>query len=199
MEDFQWFYTQVGPKTNDMGRQIDSFCGYLVDRNSKSTTINSYISAIKSVLRDIDIIIQEDCYLLSALTRACRLKNDVLQTRLPIKKGMLRILLKEIANYFLSCESNQVYLANLYMTIFATAYYGMFRISELTSGTHPVRACDVHLAVNKKKFLFVLLTSKTHGKGNKLQKIRISENPTRMGNLTNTWYPYELLTNYSSN
>ena len=53
-------------------------------------------------------------------------------------------------------------------------YFGLFRIGELTKGEHPVLACDVHIASNKKKILFILHTLKTHGKYAKPQQIKIT-------------------------
>ena len=39
---------------------------------------------------------------------------------------------------------------------------------------HVVKANDVHVGTNKDKLLFILRSSKTHGKGNKPQMIKIS-------------------------
>ena len=54
------------------------------------------------------------------------------------------------------------------------AFYGLFRVGELAKGDHPVKARDVFLATNKRKMLFILRTSKTHGKGSRPQKIKIT-------------------------
>ena len=59
-----------------------------------------------------------------------------------------------------------------------TAYYGLFRIGELTFSEHAVRAKDVHVGTNKKKMLFVLHSSKTHDKGSKPQLIKVTSMPT---------------------
>ena len=50
----------------------------------------------------------------------------------------------------------------------------MFRVRELATGTHPVRAKDVHIAKNKSKLLFILYDSKTDGKNMRPQKVKIS-------------------------
>ena len=49
----------------------------------------------------------------------------------------------------------------LYKAIFASAYYGLLRISEIAKG-HPVLARDVHIGMNKNRMMFILRTSKTH-------------------------------------
>ena len=73
---------------------------------------------------------------------------------------------------------SQYYLETLYKTIFITAYYGLFRIGEITEGPHCVKAKDVNIACNKNKMLFILWSSKTHGRNNKPQTIKISKNDT---------------------
>ena len=51
----------------------------------------------------------------------------------------------------------------MYHDIFLLGYYGLMRIGELTSGSHPLRTEDINITVNKNKMLLVLYTSKTHG------------------------------------
>ena len=50
----------------------------------------------------------------------------------------------------------------------------MLCIGELTSGSHPVLARDIHVGINKKKILFILRTSKTHWKDSKPQLVKLS-------------------------
>ena len=88
--------------------------------------------------------------------------------------GLLEMLLFEIHRYF--TPSNQVYLESLYKTLFALCYYGMMRIGEVTKSPHVLKAKNVHVATNKDKMLLVLYSSKTHGKGSRPQKIKITSN-----------------------
>ena len=53
------------------------FVGHLIDTGHKSQTIKSYVSAIKSTLWEDNIVVNEDRVLIASLTRACKLKNDV--------------------------------------------------------------------------------------------------------------------------
>ena len=46
--------------------------------------------------------------------------------------------------------AGQEYLARLYKAITITGYYGLLRIGEMMTGTHPILACDVHEAVNRR-------------------------------------------------
>ena len=109
--------------------------------------------------------------ILSTLVCACRIVNDRVKTRLPIQVGLLEIILFELQRLF----KTQPYLENLYKAIFIVAYYGLFRVGELTDSRHTIKAKDVHIGKNKNKMLFILYSSKTHGKESKPQKIKISE------------------------
>ena len=102
------------------------------------------------------------------------IQNDTIKHRLPLHKYMVNLLVAQCTTHFLCL--NQIYLSKLYSAIFATAYYGLLRISEIATGTHPILALDVHVGVNSKKVLLVLRTSKTHWKNKKPQLIRINSN-----------------------
>ena len=112
----------------------------------------------------------ENQYLLSSLTKACKLQNDQIRTRLPIKRSLLAIILNKTKEVYM----DQPYLSLLFTTIFSTMYFGLLRISEVTHEVHAVKAVDVHIGTNKRKFLLVLRTSKTHWKNMKPQMIKIS-------------------------
>ena len=62
----------------------------------------------------------------------------------------------------------------LYKAVFASAYYGLLRVSEVTTGAHPILAKHVQIGLNKNKILFVLGSSKTHDKPMKPQLVKIS-------------------------
>ena len=102
---------------------------------------------IKVVLKEDNVKISEDEYLLSSLVRACKLKNDQIQTRLPIQKGLLGLLIKEVDKHFM--KLNQPFLNILYKTLLLTTYFGLLQISEVTDGGHVVLAKDVHIGDNK--------------------------------------------------
>ena len=148
------------------------FVGYLVQNNRRPATVKSYVSAIRAVLQEVNVTLQEDRVLITALTRACRLRNDIINIRLPIQKGMLVLLLKEVNTIF----AEQPYLKDLYRALLSTAYFGLFRVGELTAapGAHQVLASDVHIGINKDKILFILRSSKTHGKSSSPQLIKIT-------------------------
>ena len=152
--------------------RITLFVGYLIDQNKKSQTVKSYISAIKAVLCEINVKLDPDTFLLSALTRACKFKNDVAKTRLPLRKTMVNVLAHRAWTHFLT--NGQRYLAVMYSALISTVYYGLFRIRELTTGSHPIKVTDVHIGRNKKKFLMILRSSKTHSIGDRPQSVKLT-------------------------
>ena len=109
----------------------------MVENGAKSATLKSYISAIKSILTDDGYIWDNKKVMLSSLTKACRLVNDQVKTRLPIHCGLLEVLLFEIQRQY---SALQPYLSLLYKTIFIIGYYGLFRIGELSEGPHVIKA-----------------------------------------------------------
>ena len=171
-KQFNEFVIRLDSKPTCWEDRLTLFVTYLVHNQYKSQTVKSYILAIRGVLKDNYIHLSEDRVLLSALTRACKLRNDFIQPQLPIKKGMLAIIVEKTFDHFNSI--NQPYLAKLYATMFATMYFGLLRVGEVASGDHPVKVRDVHVGNNKQKILFILRTSKTHNKGTNLQMIKIS-------------------------
>ena len=169
---FNKFFIHLDRKPKSWSKRLILFIGYLIQNKRQSSTVKSYISAIKTVLKDNNIILNEDQYLITSLTKACRLVNDQVKTRLPVQKLMLEVMIRHLIDYY--DNKGQTYLRILYTAIFCTMYYGLFRIGELTQGDHPVLARDVHIAKNKKKILFVLRSTKTLYKNMKLQLIKIS-------------------------
>ena len=169
---FNQFFIKLDVKPSSWEDRLVLFVGHLIQENKNSQTIRSYVSAIKKVLRNDGVTLDEDTYLINALTRACKLHNDRVLTRFPIQKGLLRVLLHKTESFFEG--KHQSYLATLYTSMFATAYYGLFRVGEITESEHNISVTDVHIGQNKDKLLFVLRSSKTHGRNNLPQKIKIS-------------------------
>ena len=145
-----------------------------MQNKKQSSTVKSYISAIKAVLREDNQKISEKDYLIASLTKACRLQNDQIAMRLPIQKGLLGMILQQVSRKFENRDSSQPFLTALYKAIFSTMYHGLLRIGEAASGAHPILARDVHIGTNKRKFLLILQTSKTHWKNSRPQMIKIS-------------------------
>ena len=189
---FSKFNLKLDIKPETWEQRILLFAGYLINENKKAGTVRSYISAVKTTLRLEGIEINENQFLLGTLTRACKLCNDVWSVQSPIQKGMLKRLLCSISNYF--SELNQEYLKLLYLAIFSTGYYGMFRIGELTSGSHPVTVKNVKIGTNKDKLMFILESSKTHNKSDKPQIVTISRETDAAAD--NEFCPFQILRNY---
>ena len=170
-KSFSDFFLRLDDKPCTWDQHLTLFIGYLIDQHRKSTTIKRYISAIKSVLWDDGIEINDNQMLWTSLTRACRIHNDTIQTKFPIKRGLLNMLVTSLDKFYQL--NQQPYLVHMYKVLLCMAYFGLFRIGELTSSEHIVKAKDVHIGLNKKKLLFVLHSSKMHDKGSKPQIIKI--------------------------
>ena len=166
------------------------YVGFLIDQKRQSSTIKSYVSAIRAILMEAGHTLSEDTYLLKSLTKACKLINDEIKLRFPIRKGMMELLLNQI-----DVDFNCIYHKRLYKALFSTAYYGLFRIGEITKSLHVIQARDVHIALNKKKVLFLLRSSKTHGKNAKPQTVKItaSSNTDKKSGHSATMCPFNIL------
>ena len=169
---FGKFLIRLDHKPKEWSDRLTLFVGYLVQKDYQSATVKSYISAIKAVLKEDGVKISEDQYTLSSLVRACKLKNDRVHSRMPIQSGMLAVLLRTLDEYY--ANLGQPFLGLFYRTIFFTMYFGLFRISEVMTGAHPVLTRDIHIGKNKDKLMFVLRSSKTHGRNTHPQIIKIS-------------------------
>ena len=112
------------------------FGAYLVDGGVQSSTLKSYFSAIKFILKQDGYCWDDNKVLLSALIKGCRLENDTVKVRLPIQKSLIEMLLFEMQRHF--GQNGQLYLETMYKALFSLAYYGMFRVGELTKGDHTV-------------------------------------------------------------
>ena len=118
---FNQFFIRLDNKLDTWEERLTLFIGYLIEeRKFKSQSVRSYVSAIRGVLQEDGVTLNEDKFLLSALTSACKLKNDRVTTRLPLRKAMLCSVVNKTAEYFMQ-ELNQPYLAHLYCALFSTA------------------------------------------------------------------------------
>ena len=174
---FNKFVIKLDNKPKTWEDRVYLFVAHLIDNGAQSSSVKSYISAIKSVLCDDGYIWKDERMLLSTLTKSCKLVNDTVRTRLPIQCGLLELILFEMQRFF---KGQQLYLETMYSALFLLGYYGLMRIGELCYSEHALKASNVHIACNKDKILMILYTSKTHGYGNLPQKIKITANANSM-------------------
>ena len=150
------------------------FMAYLIEKGAQSGTIKLYVSAIKRTLLNDKYKWKDELILLSSLTRACKLVNDRVKTRLPIHCNLLEMILFEIGRIY----GEQPYLKCMYKALFALGYYGLLRVGELKASPHTIKARDVHMGVNEDKILVILYSSKTHDEGDRPQQVKITTNDT---------------------
>ena len=193
---FNHFFLKLDVKPSSWEERLTLYVGYLLSKKRKSNTIKSYISAIKAVLKSGNIQLCIDNALLSALTQVCRLKYHTVQPRLPINKNLLEVILRTVPRLF---KSQQPYLITLYKALYITAYYGLFRVGEITKSPHVVKLGNVFIATNKDKLMFILHSSKTHDQGDKSQIVKIegmASNNNQCKEIS-AYCPFELLQRYS--
>ena len=98
------------------------YAASLVDGGVQSSTLKSYISAIKSTIKtETNEKWSDEQFGLSAIIKACKLKNDTIYTRLLIGKNLLELMLFKCHHLF----SSQPYLLALYQALFALTFYGL--------------------------------------------------------------------------
>ena len=170
------------------------FMAYLIDKGMQSSTIKSYVSAIKRTLINDKYKWKDELILLTSLTKACKLVNDRVRTRLPIYCSLLEMILFEIGRIY----GEQPYLQCMYKALFALGYYGLLRVGELTSSPHTIKARDVHLGLNKDKMLVVLYSSKPHNIGDRPQKVKITANSVEKSGhyVHRNFCPFKLMREY---
>ena len=169
------------------------FGTHMVEKGSQSTTIRSYMSALKFILRTDDIELNEEKIRLGIIIKACKVQNDRLYVRFPIRLSLLEQMLFEIECLYGAAENNQPYLELMYKSLLLASYYGLLCIGEVTAGDHVIKAGDLHVGTNKNKMLIVLFTSKTHGVESRPQKVHITEN----GRTNKFFCPFKTLKAYS--
>ena len=173
--------------------RVSIYGAYLVHNGIQSSTLKSYVSAIKCVLCLDNYEWQDNKVLLNTLTGACRVVNDKVMTRLPIKIGFLEILLFETDRIF----AKQPFLELLYKTVFAICYYGLLQVGEVARSPHAIKAKNVHIGQNKCKILLILYSSKTHGAETYPQKVKISAmNDSTQFALKRNFCPFKLMRQY---
>ena len=176
---FNEFFIRLDSKPANWTDRLTLYVGHLIKENKQSSMVRSYVSAIKAVLKMNRVKIKEDQYLLASLTKACKLRNDTIRHRFPIRGDMLTVLLNKTKKFFY--RRNQPYLSKLYRAMLSTAYFGLLRLSEITTveHQHPILARDVQVGVNKRKMLLILRSSKTHNKGMHPQLVKIASSPAK--------------------
>ena len=172
---FGKFYSRLDVKPPTWEERITLFAGFLIENKLKSTTVKTYLSALRSVLAEDGHKLNEDLFLMNSLTHACILKNDQLTIRFTIYKELLHIIINEARTWF--SLINQPYLQILVPALLMTGYYGLLRAGELTYSPHSILAKNVHIGTNKNKIMLMLRSSKTHSECDEPQVIKINSKP----------------------
>ena len=169
-ENFNKFIIRLDEIPNTWEDRVILYCSYLIDiKHLQSSTIKTYLSAIKCILTQDGYEWKNNKFELNAMTRSCKLKFDMVKNRFPIKLKLLELIIKQIH----SSLHDQIYLLTLYTTVFLICYYGLLRVGEVSLSKHSIKAVDEHQAKNRNKLKLILHSSKTHGRNKRPQEIEI--------------------------
>ena len=95
---------------NNWEQRLSLYTAYMVEKGLQSATLKSYFSAIKKILLEDGYELNIDGLLFNSLAWTCKIVNDKVRVRLPIRCHLLEILLFEIERQF----HTQFYLEILY-------------------------------------------------------------------------------------
>ena len=110
-QNFNRFVIQLDRIPSTWEEKTSLYCAFLVTEGRQSATIKSYVSAIKHKLTTDGYIWNDKLVLLSTITKACKLKNDIVLTRLPIGEKLVDIIIfdvhrcEESSKFFFFCFS----------------------------------------------------------------------------------------------
>ena len=145
---FNNFLIRLDTMPDKWEHRTSLFLAYLAQKGVQSQTVKCYVSAIKKTLIHDNFEWDDSLILLNAITKGYKLKNDRVMNRIPIKCGLLELILFEVVRKY---DKSQHYLKTMFLAMFALAYYGLFRVGEICQGEHVMKAKDVHSAINKEK------------------------------------------------
>lgn len=105
------------------------FAAFNVEIGNAPATIASYMSGIRYMLRHDGIEISNTSCKLALIIRACKINNDEVSMRRPIRKKLLRPLMKAVERFM---KKGQIFLSRLYKAMLVAGYYGYLRVGEMT-------------------------------------------------------------------
>lgn len=86
------FVIKLEYKPQNWEDRITTFIAFLIDNGNPESSIRSYVSGIKAVLKDDGVEIDDNSLFLASLLKACKYTNSQVNMRIPIHKGMLQII-----------------------------------------------------------------------------------------------------------
>ena len=93
---FNKFLIRLDRKPSSWEDRTQLYCAVLIEDGRQSSTVKSYVSAIKAMLSLLNYRWNEKKILLNSLTKACRLSNYHVRARFPIHQRLLEMMLFEV-------------------------------------------------------------------------------------------------------
>ena len=160
--NFSKFMVRLDERPDTWTDSLVYFTANLIVEGHPKPTIKSYVSAVKHVLQEDGIQLEDNSLALSALLKSTKYTVETgPQLRLPIQWNLVKILCDAI-NYTFLTKKSQPYLALLYRGILMMGYFGLSRIGEMTQGAspHTIKFSDAHFERERRMVVVVLQTSK---------------------------------------
>lgn len=151
--------------------RIYVFIAHLVDNKKTINTVNTYLSAIRQILKSDGVELHEDKDLLSSLLTTCKIKNKSLFIRMPIRFKLLKAIINHTHSSLV--DKGQEYLGKMLKAMFSIAYFGLLRVGEMVKSEHQIKLKNIHFAKNKEKVTILLTSSKTHSEHDKPKKVSL--------------------------
>ena len=192
-KNFNTFVTKLDKIPRLWKDRVALYAAYFVDCGVQSSTLKSYISAIKTTLQIDGYKWKDGDFEISTFTKACRYKNDVAKTRLPIHVRLLELIIFELQRHFFYA----LFAEALFKAVLMLGYYGMMWVGELTTSDHVLKVKDIHIGKIKDKILIILYSSKTHDESKSPQEIKIFSMQTQKTKAKRYFCPFQVITNYA--
>lgn len=187
--DFIRFNLSLDRMPQLLDDQLAIYVAYRVEKGDYSSTVETYLSGIKSMLLLDGIEINTRTTRLRSLIKACKYENDRVIQRMPIKEALLVRLVRQVDLMF----HKQPYLSILYRCMLVMGYFGMLRVGEMATGDHPILARDVHLCYRRKRVQLILRTSKSHGLGDQPQYVKFDTHDSQSYLNNKHFCPFEIV------
>ena len=135
------------------------FTAQLIQEGRAGQTVRSYVSAVRSILKEDGIKLTHDYQPLISLLQSTKYTTKPSgQIRLPIQWGLVKLIADDMDNHYSGVDS---YSNIMLKAILMAGYFGLLRIGEMTDSesNHTIKFCDVHFERQRSKILMVLHTS----------------------------------------
>jgi hypothetical protein len=132
---------------------LSLFIAFLDNNGLPPATVMTYVSAVGFQHKCAGVPDPTGSFVIQKLLRAVKYNNQTLDTRLPITEALL-IQLSQAADFTTGSEYNK----QLIRCMMSLAFWGFFRIGELTSTNCPIKISDITFSIKGGEIIEALVT-----------------------------------------